>query len=449
MPNAPSSEHDRARRHAVEIVRTLRDHGHTAYLAGGCVRDELLGLTPTDYDVATDAEPGVITALFARTSEVGAAFGVVLVHHGPGRVTEVATFRKDFEYGDKRRPDRVEFTDAEHDAQRRDFTINALFLDPLESDESKQVIDHVGGVEDLSHRVVRAVGDPNARLNEDHLRALRAVRFACRLGFELDPATAAAIRMHAADLTGVSRERIGDEMRKMLIHPSRVAAAGWLQALGLDAPTLDEPTSKLPPVVLAGLPEAASFPLALAAWAIDRHGEGAACSVPRWRAAMCLSNDERDAVERILAMLDELRGPWFVAPVAGQKRAAAAAGFAEAQVLLGIIEPMTANRVSARIDELRGVGMGLWPEPFLDGEVLIELGMDPGPSFARILNGVYDAQLDGRVMDRAAAERLARELSVAPGVESVAHPLAQGIGRTVVGVLESADPRLLMEAIQQ
>lgn len=416
MPNAPSSEHDRARRHAVEIVRALRDHGHTAYLAGGCVRDELLGLTPTDYDVATDAEPGVITSLFARTSEVGAAFGVVLVHHGPGRVTEVATFRKDFGYSDKRRPDRVEFTDAEHDALRRDFTINALFLDPLHPDEPERVIDYVGGVEDLSRRVVRAVGDPSERFDEDHLRTLRAVRFACRLDFDLDPQTATAIRADAADLVGVSRERIGDELRKMLTHPSRAGAAEWLQSLGVDAPVLDEPNATPPLPVLGGLPDRASFPLALAAWAIDRHGDGAADVASRWRDSLCLSNDERDAFGRILAALDDLCGPWFEAVVARQKRAAAAAGFAEARVLLGITEPQTADHVAARLDDLEGIGMGLWPEPFLDGEVLIGLGMQPGPAFARILNGVYDAQLDGRVTDRSGAERLARELRGGEGV---------------------------------
>ncbi|USN99766.1 MAG: CCA tRNA nucleotidyltransferase [Phycisphaeraceae bacterium] len=410
-----ASEHDRARRDAVEIVRTLRDHGHAAYLAGGCVRDELLGLTPTDYDVATDAVPSAITSQFDRTSEVGAAFGVVLVHHARGRVTEVATFRKDFEYGDKRRPDRVEFTDAEHDARRRDFTINALFLDPLEPDAARQVIDFVGGQDDLTRRLVRAVGDPDERLAEDHLRALRAVRFACRLGFEIDPRTADAIRAHTADLAGVSRERIGEELRKMLTHPARARAANWLQNLGLDAPALGEARSDAAPDVLGGLGEAASFPLALAAWAIDRHGLGVACG-PAWRDALCLSNDERDMFERILETLGELRGPWFDLDVAGQKRAAAAGGFAEARALLGIIDPSRAAGLDERMDHLATIGMGMWPRPFLDGAALIEMGMQPGPVFARILNGVYDAQLDGRVSDRAHAERLARNLSDGSGV---------------------------------
>lgn len=439
-PAGNQSLHARARARAVEIVRTLRGAGHTAYLAGGCVRDELLGLVPTDYDVATDAEPGIITSLFERTSEVGAAFGVVLVHHGPGRVTEVATFRKDFGYEDNRRPSRVEFTTAEHDAERRDFTVNALFLDPLDDAgepvpeidgrEGGTVIDYVGGRADLEARVIRAVGVPDDRLAEDHLRALRAVRFACRLGFELDPATADAIRAHAAELAGVSRERIGEEMRKMLAHPSRARAAGLLQSLGLDRPVLDEDRCGADLVVLGRLSGDAGFPLALAAWAIDRHrpdGRGPsdlgsddlvriAEAAARWRSALCLSNDERDAVDRMLETLGFLRGAWQDAEVSRQKRVVSAPSFPNAMALLRVLDPGGAGVIERRVEELSGIGMGLWPRPLLDGDALIALGLEPGPSFTRILTGIYDAQLDGRVADLAGAERLARELARANGV---------------------------------
>lgn len=413
---AKAGEHDRARRDAVEIVRTLRDHGHTAYLAGGCVRDELLGLTPTDYDVATNAEPGRISALFERTSEVGAAFGVVLVHHSRGRTTEVATFRRDFAYLDKRRPERIEFASAEEDARRRDFTVNALYLDPLEPDADARVIDYVGGRVDLERRVIRAVGDPNERLEEDHLRALRAVRLACRLGFEIDPATAEAIRRHTAELAGVSRERIGDEVRRMMSHRSRAESAAWLQRLGLDAPVLGERAWAGGLPILGGVPEEAGYPLALAAWAVDRHGDGARETARGWREALCLSNDERDGLERTLETLGLLRGVWFGMPVARQKRVAATASFGSARVLLGLIDAGMAEAVDRRIGELREIGMGLWPEPLLDGDALIAMGLTPGPDFARILIGVYDAQLDGRVMERAAAEKMAVELSNAGGV---------------------------------
>src|SRR5690606_2366392 len=172
-----------------DIASTLRSHGHIAYFAGGCVRDALLGHPPTDYDIATDATPDRVQSLFDRTAAVGAHFGVVLVKRR-GVTVEVATFRSEGPYSDQRRPDSVTFSDPESDARRRDFTINALFLDPLAGDK---VIDFVGGRQDLKAGVVRAVGDPEARLAEDHLRALRAVRFTARLGFRLDQATAKAI----------------------------------------------------------------------------------------------------------------------------------------------------------------------------------------------------------------------------------------------------------------
>jgi poly(A) polymerase len=432
-PSSPAPDgraHD-PRERAVEIVRALRDRGKTAYLAGGCVRDELLGLAPADYDVATDATPDEIAAIFPRTSLVGAAFGVVLVHQGKGRTgkgrtTEVATFRTDIGYGDKRRPDRVEFTDPAHDAQRRDFTINALFLDPLEPDESGagrgRVIDHVGGRADLEARVVRAVGDPDRRLDEDHLRALRAVRFACRLGFTLDPATAGAIRAHAGELQGVSKERIGEELRRMLAHPSRAEAVRLVDELGLDTPTLGR--AEADPgahALLAGLGGDASFPLALAALAIERHGDdpagaGAADAIGRWRRALCLSNEERDASARILETLTRLRTVWAGEPVARQKRIALARSFPDALRLLSLLDADAAGAVSARVDELGSIGMGPAPAPLLDGEALIAMGFSPGPLFARVLDGVYDGQLDGRVADRADAERLARELASAFGV---------------------------------
>jgi poly(A) polymerase len=428
---APDGRAHDPRERAVEIVRTLRDRGKVAYLAGGCVRDELLGLAPTDYDVATDATPDEIASIFPRTSLVGAAFGVVLVHQGKartgkGRTTEVATFRTDIGYGDKRRPDRVEFTDEIHDAQRRDFTINALFLDPLETGDDAgvrgRVIDYVGGRADLAARVVRAVGDPSRRLDEDHLRALRAVRFACRLGFAIDPATADAIRAHASELQGVSNERVGEEMRRMLAHPSRALAVRMVDELGLDTPTLGRATTDPGGhALLDSLPPEAGFPLALATLAIERHGRdplatGASAAIARWRGDLCLSNDERDASARILETLTILRTAWFDDPVARQKRVVMARSFADARTLLGVLDPERAARLDDRLDEIAGIGMGLAPAPLLDGEALIGMGLTPGPAFARILEGVYDGQLDGRVADRAGAAALARELAASLGV---------------------------------
>ncbi len=179
---------------ARRIVTTLKANGHQAYFVGGCVRDLLLGGRPKDYDVATDARPDQITALFPKSDLVGAHFGVVLVHDSGAQV-EVATFRSDHAYADGRHPVAVDFeTDPRQDVLRRDFTINALLLDP----DTNEVLDFVGGREDLRSRIVRAIGEPEMRFREDHLRLLRAVRFAARLDYRIDPATFDAIRrLHA------------------------------------------------------------------------------------------------------------------------------------------------------------------------------------------------------------------------------------------------------------
>src|SRR5262245_26238906 len=186
---------DPARQHAfaLEIAQKLRGAGFEALWAGGCVRDELLGLVPKDYDVATSATPDQIRSVFGhrRTLPIGAAFGVITVL-GPraaGQI-EVATFRTDAQYSDGRHPDSVSFTTAEHDAQRRDFTINGLFFDPVAS----RVVDYVGGQDDLNRRILRAIGDPRLRLSEDKLRMLRAVRFAAAFQFTIEPATLRAIQ---------------------------------------------------------------------------------------------------------------------------------------------------------------------------------------------------------------------------------------------------------------
>src|SRR5256885_2530030 len=167
---------------AVAVVKRLREAGHVAYFAGGCVRDTLLGLQPKDFDIATDAPPQRVRELFTNTQAVGAAFGVILVRHKKS-VVEVATFRSDLKYLDGRRPEGVVFTTAEEDAKRRDFTINGLFMDPL---EGNKVIDFVGGQDDLRNKILRAIGEPNHRFEEDHLRLLRAVRFAARFGLKVE-----------------------------------------------------------------------------------------------------------------------------------------------------------------------------------------------------------------------------------------------------------------------
>jgi len=213
---------------ATDIARRLQRAGHTAYLAGGCVRDELLGLDPHDYDIATSAKPAEVQKLFPHTQAVGAHFGVILVMEH-GRVFEVATFRSDHEYIDGRRPEMVTFSTPEEDAARRDFTINGMFHDPV----ADKFIDFVGGREDLASQTLRAIGDPVARFREDKLRLLRAVRFAARFGYQIDPATWEALCAHAADIHAVSAERIREELVKILAHPTRVRGFDLLDQSGL------------------------------------------------------------------------------------------------------------------------------------------------------------------------------------------------------------------------
>jgi poly(A) polymerase len=420
MPGKSTPEE--GRRAAMAIVRVLRGAGHTAYFAGGCVRDELLGLSPTDYDVATDATPERIGSLFKRTNEVGAAFGVVLVtptaaEGGPpaSATVEVATFRSDGPYSDRRRPDAVTFSDPRTDAMRRDFTINALFLDPLAAG-LEQVIDYVGGRDDLGKRVIRAVGDPESRLAEDHLRALRAVRLSARLGFTIDPPTADAIRKHASNLSGVSRERIGDEVRRMVSHPTRAAAAATLESLQLDAPVLTESHRLSKGGALAGIGEGQGYPTSLAAWACDRGLRLEADPknlLTRWREALCLSNEESEALRAVLGALIQIERDWGMLSIAKQKRLAGQdSGFEGALEIATAREPALGASVRARVKELSRTASGLCPEPLVTGDDLIRAGMLPGPSFKRILDSVYDAQLEDRVRTSTEALELARSLRV-------------------------------------
>ncbi len=201
---------------ALGILLTLRKHGHEAYWAGGCVRDRLLGRIPKDFDIVTSALPDQISQLFPKTISIGKAFGVVGVLQNDV-LYEVATFRKEHGYSDGRRPDTVEFTDAREDARRRDFTVNALLYDPVED----EVLDFVEGRRDLKAQVIRAVGDPATRFQEDHLRLLRAVRFAATLDFELEPTTRKAIEEHAEQIRKISPERVRDELVRILTESTR------------------------------------------------------------------------------------------------------------------------------------------------------------------------------------------------------------------------------------
>ncbi|MFA9479304.1 CCA tRNA nucleotidyltransferase [Phycisphaerales bacterium AB-hyl4] len=415
-----------ARDAAMLIVRELRDAGHVAYFAGGCVRDALLGHEPKDYDIATDATPEQVRALLPRSRAVGEAFGVVLVRLG-GNNVEVATFRSEWGYTDKRRPDHVIFTDAEHDAKRRDFTINGLFADPFERDADTggdRIIDYVGGRADLAARVVRAIGDPSERFSEDYLRMLRAPRFAARLNFDIEPRTAAAIRPLAKHLGQISRERIGMEVQAMLAGPRPALAVRMVHALRLDGPVLNEDHVDVPLHTLEALTrDASALPYAtlLVGWLIDRQfagelsfervvnfaGHEAPARLRRWRKALCLSNQHHDQAKAMLALLP-VAYRWSALDVARRKRLLAASAWPEALRLLRALP--AAREVAALEREAQPlIEEGVAPPPLVDGNDLIKLGLTPGPAFGRLLEEVYDAQLDGRVRDREGALAWVRE----------------------------------------
>ena len=213
---------------AYKVVRRLRKEGYQALFAGGCVRDRLLGCCAHDYDVVTDAVPEQVTKCFRRTLQIGAQFGVVMVLIGGDQV-EVATFRTEGGYQDGRHPGHVEFASAVEDASRRDFTVNGMFFDPIE----KKVLDFVKGQQDLEKGILRTIGNPDERFSEDYLRMLRAVRFAVKLDFKIEPATWASIQKHAAKITGISAERIAAELERILTHPNRGAGIHLLIESGL------------------------------------------------------------------------------------------------------------------------------------------------------------------------------------------------------------------------
>jgi len=440
MSNDPSTTTSR-RDLALSIVRTLQEAGHTAYFAGGCVRDELLGLQPKDYDVATDATPARIAALFPKTQEVGAAFGVMIVKSRRDMV-EVATFRADGPYSDRRRPDSVTFSDPRTDAQRRDFTINALFCDPtlpyepdptvgLRGVASGKIIDFVGGTADLAQGVLRTVGDPDRRFAEDDLRVLRAIRFAARFALSIDPATGDAIRRHAGALAGISRERVGEELRKMLLHPSRAQAAALLAAHNLVEPTLgplDRSAPRRSDFPILQNTQAKELGTFLAAWLLDlglpvqpidflspkRTDKG----IPHreatgvLRRTLCLSNTELHQLTTALEGSVWIEAEWSHQGMARQKRAAHSEWFSEALHLVRAQRPAAATAIEQRLAELQRTPGGLHPTPLLTGDDLIAAGFTPGPSFKGLIDRVYDDQLEGKLSSPQEAMELARRLSV-------------------------------------
>jgi poly(A) polymerase len=443
------------REFAIDVVRTLQQAGFAALWAGGCVRDELLGLNPNDYDVATDARPEQVMKLFRRSIAVGAAFGVIEVigPRGPHRqhlTVEVATFRSDGTYTDGRRPDTVTFSSPEEDARRRDFTINGMFFDPLKS----QLHDYVGGRADLEARVLRAIGDPVARFTEDKLRVLRAVRIAARFELDIDPATLAGARQIAPAITVVSAERITKELRKLLTHHNRGRGVRLLREFGLVEPVFPElaATFTLP----QGMPSAptgtlwdhtvrvvdelvpptwpreepVSFPLAFAALL---HDIGKPRVFARTAERYTFHGHEhvgKEMTERIadrlrLSTAEKVRTAWLVEK---HQYLAEAATMRASRLKPILVHPGIGELLALHRADALATGKGLEhvefcerllretppgelnPPPVLTGEDLIAMGLKPGPDFKRILDAVREAQLEGQVRTRDEARRLAAQL---------------------------------------
>jgi len=449
-----------AKQHAAEIVRTLRAHGHKAYLAGGCVRDLLLDREPADYDVATGATPRQVMQIFPQTFAVGEQFGVVLVPHeesveaglpappgqrGKGAV-EVATFRSDIGYSDGRHPDEVRFSkDPQEDVARRDFTINGMMLDP----ETNEVLDFVGGREDLKAGIVRAIGDPERRFREDKLRMLRAVRFAARFDYRIDPATLAAIQGLAPQIHQVSCERVREELTKMLTEGRARRAFELLDTSlllpevlpeiaamkGVEQPPQYHPEGdvfihtlllleKLPPgssktlawgALLHDVGKPPTFRIAPDRIRFDGHVEVGVKMAAEICRRLRFSNHETD---QILALVDNhMRfGDVQRMKQSTLKRFLRLPAFDEHLELhridcLSSHGQLDSYRYSR--EQLQSIPPeAIRPKPLVTGRDLIDAGFEPGPRFKEILGAVEDAQLEGRLTSgEAAMEFVRREFS--------------------------------------
>ena len=386
---------------ALAILLQLREAGFESYFAGGCVRDRLLSIAPVEYDIATAARPEDIQKIFPKARSVGEAFGVMLVR-SHSYMYDVATFRSDGPYSDKRHPDQIQFSDAEHDAQRRDFTINGMFEDPVE----EKIIDFVDGQDDIDARLVRAIGDPHKRIEEDHLRMLRAIRFSARFEFSIEDNTAEAIREHSHALAGISRERIGEEVKKMLIDQNR-GVAGWeIQYLGLDRIVFEENSCMNTPTRLGRLPANASYATALASWIFDRHTSKAQVHevAASWRKSLLLSNQTCNALTEILTLHQAFLS-WDSIGVAKQKRIAASSHCMDSLAIIQAEDRALFVRIKQTMTQLEKSGVA--PTPLVNGNDLLEAGIPPSSWLGAILDSVYDAQLEGSIAVKEQAITLA------------------------------------------
>jgi len=428
---------------AVKIVAKLRDAGHEAHIVGGAVRDALLGRKPKDVDVATSAHPDQVISVFNGGNLVGASFGVVIVEED-GEKIEIATFRKDGEYDDGRHPVSVEFCGAETDALRRDFTINALFYDPV----AEEVTDYVGGMDDLRSGVIRSVGDPFKRFSEDHLRMLRAVRFSMRYGFTIDRHTVEAIRSYGpCFLKRIPAERIAMELDAIFRGNYAGTAMHLMSILGILRAILPEVEEmrgvEQPP---DWHPEGDVFihtalamgklvaPSSVLAWSVLLHDVGKPATFStdadgrirfcghedvgaeiagRILARLKFPNETIQAVQEVIAMHNKLHYTGEMKK--STLRKIIGGDHFPAMIELNRVDSMSSAKITEgyvhMLDFIIGQDNVLkLPKPFITGRDLINSGYEPGPVFKRVLGKVYDKQLDGDIADAEAAMIMAVEI---------------------------------------
>jgi len=434
---------------AIEICAKLRSKGFAAYLAGGCVRDRVLGVPAKDYDIATDARPEVVQSIFEHTVAVGARFGVIMVLID-GNPFEVATFRADAAYVDGRRPSAVSYGTIEEDVRRRDFTIGGMYFDPVDG----KVIDLVGGLYDLRAGIIRAIGNPDERFREDHLRLLRAVRFAARLDFTIEPATWNAIQRDAPSISRISAERIGEEIVTIMTEGRAARGLDLLVESGLaeaimpevlDLKGCEQPANYHPEgdvyrhtcLMLSMLPSGCTETLAFGTLLHDIAKPRTRAVTPEGKTTYYGHTEQGAAIGADL--MRRLRRSRFVqdrvaylvryhlrltmAPrmrPSTLKKMLAEDGFSEL-LELARFDALGSNSdlsfyhfcrkalASMTVDEIR-------PPRLIGGDDLISMGFRPGPEFKRILAEVQDLHLDGALASRDDALRYIADHYQTPNV---------------------------------
>ena len=353
----------------LKICSVLDSHGYKAWLAGGCVRDSILGIKPKDFDIATDATPEQVEGLFEKTVSVGKSFGVIRVVTA-GSDIEVATFRKDGDYKDGRHPENVEFSKPEEDAKRRDFTINALFYDVLK----KESHDYVGGLQDIKGKTIRTVGDSDQRFSEDKLRILRAIRFVSQLGFNIEEVTLKAIQKNASHIHQVSGERLFEELNKLMGGKYFLKSMGYMKSSGLLSQIFE--TSKLK---FSHKISKKAFPRWIIIFQQIKKRD------ILW-SRLKTSREFRNQVEETLEILNKLK-KFNKLNLAERKRLAAS------QNMQFAIELDSKHK--AFIQKNKKL-----PRPLVDSKLLFSLGFKPGEEFGKLLSDSFDAQLMGKIKNK-------------------------------------------------